>query len=115
MNGIKRLEFPSVESTWRDLQERIQKEFGIPVSKQRLSLQPLSRPRFVTAESFHSFALLGFKHGDMLYLELPAESHSVGSTPSVSAFRLTSRCTHGPKGRCMHCVDEIVSFWAYLL
>lgn len=105
-NGLKRLEFSSVENTWKDLQESIHRLYGIRPSDQRISLHPLHKGEFVTASPDQPFAVLGFVHGQRLYLQEPLRMSQEGS----NSFKLSRRCQHGPKGRCLHCSAAPVDY-----
>jgi hypothetical protein len=104
-NGIKRIEFKQsiVECTWGDLQREIQRVFGVQIEQQQISLQPLFKAQFVTADSKCPIAALEFKHGDMIYLAEPLKSSSSSSGARKSSIVLTKDCRHGDAGRCMYC------------
>lgn len=124
----QRLLFPNGEkSTWADLQARVKEEFGVPENEQLLSLNPPHDPSFITnALKTTTLGSLGLKHGAMLYLvntpSTPSstststststsssgnrgatESKQTPSNPPPPTHKPTSRCQHGPRGRCLHC------------
>lgn len=90
-----------MESTWRDLQDEIQRQFDVPVASQRISKE--LNGALVVCESPHwSFAMLGLSHGDKFFLQ--DEWKQAATVTTAPPSRLTKDCTHGPKGRCINCM-----------
>eukprot|EP01083_Nonionella_stella_P075428 205065_1 len=106
-SGMKRIEFPSSNSTWSDLQRKIKELYGIPPESQLISRTPLISPQFIDASPSNTFSSLKLRHGAML--ELVPDENGKDATMAVSpktskeAHKITSRCRHGPMGRCFHC------------
>lgn len=114
--GVRRLLFTSGDATWKDLQLQIQDTLNVPIQKQVIKRTQRGRPLandphpLSTAQPTASLKSLKIKHGDMLQLIVSGTSSSAKSSSSKSSstvrtyFKLTPKCQHGPRGRCLECL-----------
>eukprot|EP00474_Spongospora_subterranea_P004770 CRZ05228.1 hypothetical protein [Spongospora subterranea] len=99
-SGQKRVEVGSVSTSWGELLELISVKFDFPVGKFRISRRPLHNPEWVNVDPKLALGSIGIEHGTMVYLA-PDDDVVVESGP---VFKLTPKCQHNIKARCLHCL-----------
>lgn len=111
--GIKRLRFPDDSAKWEALQAEVADLYNIKPGKQRISKDKGADAKVIDAPGSTALTSLGLKHGSILYLQKTdnqAISSSLLCRPTSAStartFRLTAKCKHGPRGRCLECVPD---------
>jgi hypothetical protein len=111
LSGMKRVPFPSDNSTYNDLQLQVKDLFQVPSNEQIFSTTPLHLPNYIKAQSNQTLKQLNLSNGDILYLKGEPEEEKTHYTPNfqssntnIANNKLTDRCRHGPNGGCSYCM-----------
>jgi len=116
-HATRRIYFPEKgeNSTWLDLRKKVQAEFGVPPEDQLLSKTPPHEPEYIyDAPDTITLKELGLTHGYQLYLTSlgrpsepvkreTEEQKRAAAITAAEQHKLTPRCQHGPRARCVHC------------
>jgi hypothetical protein len=113
--GQTRTYFKDGTATWDDLRAQIKIVLGVAPDNLLLSRSAPPRTQFIEASPSTTLDALKLAHGTQLWLVEPKsgfagetkETKEAPKNEAKKAFKLTVRCQHNEKGRCMHCVCHL--------